>query len=106
MKLKNLVYTRFKNYNDALKTWGISQEEIDQKRVDDRRSAVEVRATHNFYPTYDKETLTREITDFISKKQRLPTWKEAERAGLPSRGVFKRVFGTHNKKELNTIFAL
>lgn len=103
-KLKNLVYTRFSSYEEALKTWGVSNEEIQQYKHNGKQKAVEVRKAHNFYPKYDKDTVTREIKNFISKKHRLPTWNEAEREGLPSREVFKRLFGTNRKIELESIF--
>jgi hypothetical protein len=102
-RLRNLIYTRFRSYEDALLNWGITKEEINEHKLSGQQNAVSVRAKYDFFPKYDKKIIINSIKDFYSKNNRLPTWAEAKRLGFPCRNVFKRLFGTIKKNELKQL---
>lgn len=102
--LKNLVFTRFTSYEEALKIWGISIAEIQDYNKHNKEKRYKAREAKNFFPKYEKETVIREINNFISTHKRLPTWTEALRQGLPHRSVFIRLFGTAKKSKLEELF--
>lgn len=102
-RLRNLIYTRFSSYEEALKHWGIGIEEyLDYTEVNNEKAYL-ARKEKNFFPKYEKDTVINQTKSFYVKNGRLPTWSEAKREGLPGRGVFKRLFGTYRKGELEKI---
>ncbi len=93
-RLRNLVYTRFPSYKEALLAWGISDQEYRQHVTEGKVKAYQARADHDFYRKYTDEDVKTLYSDFYFQNKRLPTWSEVKQYGLPSREVFKRVFGT------------
>lgn len=101
--LRSIIYTRFPTYLDALKTWGISEQEYKNHILEGKNNAVIARAENDYFPKYDKETVKNQYMDFFIKNKRLPTWGEVAKLGLPSRVVFNRVFGM-NKSDIENTF--
>jgi hypothetical protein len=102
-RLKSLVYTRFKSYDEALRAWGIGEEELLSYKTYSRGKTKIARAKSNFFPKYEKEVVDKQYREFYHQNKRLPTWTEARRLGFPCRTVFKRLYGTYDKKELEKL---
>jgi hypothetical protein len=102
-KLKNLVFTRFSTYREALLVWGISEQEYTEHIANGKINAVNVRADNDYFPKYDIEDVKLQYAEFFNLNKRLPTWGEVKTYGLPGRAVFQRVFGK-NKSEVENSF--
>lgn len=101
--LKHIVFTRFQTYNEALKTWGVTEENIKKYKEENNKKIYEIRKSKNFFPKYDKQIIIEQNINFHKTHGRLPTWEEGRRIGFPSREVYLRCFGTKRKKELEKI---
>ena len=105
-KLRYLVYSRFKSYNDALRTWGVSQGDIDHRVTQRNKKAYEGRKAAGFGVRYVKENVLSELQHLYKKnKGRLPTWTEGRNLGVPTRPVLFRLFGANTKQKLEEIIA-
>ena len=93
-KLRNIIYTRFTSYREALLAWGITEQQYREHVVEGQIKVHQTRAENDFFPKYDKEKVKQQYADFFFKNKRLPTWGEVKQYGLPKRSVFERVFGT------------
>jgi hypothetical protein len=97
--LKHIVYSRFKNYKEALIAWGVSEHEYRMHVAEGKNNAVEERAKNDFFPKYSDEDVKKQYQDFYFRFNRFPTWGEVKQYGMPGRIPFMRVFGK-NKSEL------
>lgn len=102
-RLRSLIYTRFDSYENALKYWGIGNKEFENYTENNMKKSYLARAKQNFFPKYKKDEVLNQTKNFFNLNKRLPTWEEAKRTGLPSREVFKRLFGTNRKEELERL---
>ena len=102
-KLKNIVYTRFSSYKDALISWGVSEQQYRSYIIDGQQKAVSARAENDYFPKYSKEEVKKVYGDFFFQNKRLPTWGEVRQYGLPGRAPFQRAFGV-NKSEIEQSF--
>lgn len=102
-KLKNLVYTRFTSYKEAMIAWGVSEQEYRSHFTEADVKAYEARRAHDFFPKYTKEEVIQKYADFFFEKKRMPTWGEVKQFGLPGRVPFTRAFG-RNKSEVENSF--
>ncbi len=92
-KLRNIVYTRFSSYKNALISWGITEEQYRQHITEGRINAVVARAENDFFPKYSVEEVKSKYQDFFFENKRMPTWGEVKMFGLPGRVPFQRAFG-------------
>lgn len=102
-KLKNLVYTRFTSYKEAMISWGVSEQEYREHFTENNIKAYEARRLQQFFPKYNKEDVIQKYADFFFEKKRMPTWGEVKQFGLPGRVPFMRAFG-RNKSEVENSF--
>lgn len=104
-KLKNLVYTRFGSYKEAMIAWGVSEQEYRAHFTEADIKAYEARRQANFFPKYSKEEVIQRYSDFYFEKKRLPTWGEVKQFGMPGRIPFTRAFGK-SKSEVENMFTM
>lgn len=104
-KLKNLVYTRFSSYREALITWGITEEEYKDHIVNWNINVQNSRRNKDFFPKFTEDEVYQKYQDFFLLNKRLPTWGEVAQYGLPGRIPFARVFKT-NKSAIQQRFRL
>lgn len=104
-RLRNIVYTRFSSYREALLSWGVGEEEYRKHVVDGKMKAVETRAENDYFPKYSIEEVKKVYSDFFFQNKRLPTWGEVKQFGLPGRAPFQRAFGI-NKSDLQDTFKI
>lgn len=98
--LRSVIETRFKSYEDAVVTWGISREEYQSHISQCKVNAVQARRDNNFFPKYDETKVREQYTQLLRIKGRFPTWGEIIQSGLPKRSVFMRAFNGMNKTEV------
>lgn len=91
--VRSIIEKRFGSYQEALITWGISQEEYQDHVSQAKVNAVAARRDHNFFPKYNKEQVRKQYIQLYALKGRFPTWGEITQSGLPKRNVFERTFG-------------
>lgn len=104
-KLRYVIEDRFGSYKEAVIVWGVSEQEYNNHITEGKINSINARREKDFFPKYDKEDVKNKYMDFAKTKGRLPTWGEVAQFGLPSRTVFRRVFGC-NKTEFEATLNL
>jgi hypothetical protein len=110
--LYNRINERFPSYDEALREWGFSDDELAEKERRSKQKYLEAKALTNEELRKKMVLLSMSsIRKFIRKHKRLPTWgefgKRKEReTNLPSRQTVLRVLCIKTKDELAKIFSV
>ncbi len=102
-KLRYLVYRRFTSYDEALKAWGVSDEEIVQKKkaVWSKQAAATDRTKAHPPTLWDSvERVKSSLANFVRSEKRGPTFSELGNGRLPTRFALKAKLGLRLSTEI------